>query len=388
MLNFHKMIKYDPIYLGTAVGTWLVVIVISLISPSATDDNSVQLLCGHLLMLLAILISINEVAYPGGYYPRYLALATEYLATLWLWTLQPDSFLAIYSIILVAQLNFFFSKRFCLGFIIASMGGFYLLQSLYWQYPHALRETLLFSAFHIFAWLTASRAATEQAAKEQALQAHKALEANSLLLADSSKQSERLRIARELHDAIGHQLTALSIKLEVASLAACDNFQARSEIQQCRELTGQLLADIRQVVSDYRDDSDLNFNAALTLMLEGIPKLDIEVVNGLQSISRADIASALLRTIQEAITNSLRHSSTNKLRLVFSSDAQGLHLSIQDFGLLLKPITPGNGLNGMRERIEALGGELRVIGRTGSGLELKIDIPVADSSRGHGIKKL
>lgn len=367
--------KYDPVYFASGIGTWLIVCLISLISAADSPINYQQLCLGHATVLISMLISTNESPYNGGYYPRYIALIIQFCATIWLWTLQSDSFLAIYSIILVAQLNFYFSRRRCLVYVAISMAIFYILQSHYWHYPFALKETLLFTAFHIFAWLIGSRTATEQAAREEAVQAQKTLEANSLLLADSSKQGERLRIARELHDAIGHQLTALAIKLEVASLSARDNPQAQAEIQQCRDLTGQLLQEIRAVVSDYRNDNGLDFAEALNLMVADIPRLDVEVINASIAIDRADVASALLRSVQEAVTNSLRHSSTNKLQLIFSVEQSSLQLIIRDRGLLLKPITPGNGLKGMRERIEALGGHFEIKAQIGTGLELIINIP-------------
>src|SRR5699024_6253562 len=91
----------------------------------------------------------------------------------------------------------------------------------------------------------------EEKARSQLAEANVRLRAASALLADSSRAEERLRIARELHDLVGHQLTVLSLELEIASHQ--DSGDATGSVARARDLTRGLLADLRTTVGEMRD---------------------------------------------------------------------------------------------------------------------------------------
>ncbi len=129
------------------------------------------------------------------------------------------------------------------------------------------------------------------------------------LLAKSSRLAERLRIAHELHDLIGHHLTALSLNLEVAG------GKAKAHIETSQGLAKELLSDVREAVGSLRAGG-LELSGAIVVLVQDIPtpKVHVEVADALK-IDDPQRAQVLLRVVQEVITNTVRHARAENLWL-------------------------------------------------------------------------
>lgn len=229
------------------------------------------------------------------------------------------------------------------GFESLMLGGFYLLIQLATVFSTA---TLL----------------REKRMRAELAQAHVELKAAGVLLADSTRTAERLRISRELHDLIGHQLTVLTLNLEAAR--HLDDETARGHIERADEVARGLLRDVRATVGEMRArPSDLR--RSLEEMVEGIPGLavDISVGPGLDLQEEHEVA--FLRLAQEAVTNTIRHSEARRLSIDVSREGDQFALVARDDGIGARLPELGNGLRGLRERFESLGGELTVDGTAG-----------------------
>ncbi|WP_161630652.1 sensor histidine kinase [Pseudoduganella violaceinigra] len=199
------------------------------------------------------------------------------------------------------------------------------------------------------------------------------LRATQSLLADTVRSSERLRIARDLHDAVGHHLTALKLHLDLATRQSAS--QPLPALVTANELTHTLLAEVRSVVSAERQEARVNLRHALELLCAGIPSPSIQLSMG-DGVADCPPATAhtLLSCVQEAITNTVRHAGANQLTIDVQCDSKGFAARIADDGRGARGAPEGNGLSGMRERLSELGGML-VAGSGAQGFALEISVP-------------
>src|SRR5688572_9136620 len=197
-------------------------------------------------------------------------------------------------------------------------------------------------------------------------------------LAEASRQNERLRIAREIHDVLGHQLTGQILTLEVATHQT--QGVALSHVEQSLALAKMMLGDLRNAVRDLRESPPVDFPEALRSLLARMPKLETSFeLPGDLVINDPQTAATVLRCVQEAATNTLRHSGASSFRVTMHADKNELVLELSDNGTSSPNIVPGNGLAGMRERVEALSGRLHWQSSNG-GFELRIFLPLRQSA--------
>ena len=212
-------------------------------------------------------------------------------------------------------------------------------------------------------------------AREEQRRLNAELRATRALLAESSRMSERLRISRELHDLLGHHLTALSLNLEVAGHLA--EGKALDHVRQSHTLAKLLLTDVREAVSEMREERGIDLTNALRVLVEGVPALNValDLPDRLQ-IEDPERAQVLLRCAQEIITNCVRHAGASHLTLRLTQDETGIVLAAKDNGRGCEQAVPGNGLRGMRERLSAYGGQVDIITAPGQGFSLTVRIPL------------
>ncbi|HEX5759157.1 MAG TPA: histidine kinase [Thermoanaerobaculia bacterium] len=230
-----------------------------------------------------------------------------------------------------------------------------------------------FGALQLFALQTARTAQRERAARQELELANQALREARLRLDAAARDTERLRIARELHDLMGHHLTALGFSLEAAT--HCPPTQVAAHVAAARDLVGELLHDVREVVSAFRGEAVLDLAAGLRVLAASVdePRVHVEVPASLLAAPTG--AHALLRCAQEVVTNSIRHGGGRNLWLQLRDLDGGLLLAARDDGRGAAGAVEGHGLRGMRERLEELGGWMRWQSEEGRGFRLQVWLP-------------
>ncbi len=198
--------------------------------------------------------------------------------------------------------------------------------------------------------------------------------ATQSLLTQNTRIAERVRISRDLHDLVGHHLTALTLNLEVASHTC--NEETKVHVERATSVARLLLSDVREVVSDLRSADQVNLKEALEALARGVPELKItfDIPEGLASLD-PQRAQILLRCAQEVITNTVRHAQAESLVMGLASDAEGLALTAQDDGVGTPELNPGNGINGMRERLREFGGRLEISTGPNVGFRIRAWLP-------------
>jgi two-component system, NarL family, sensor histidine kinase DesK len=189
-----------------------------------------------------------------------------------------------------------------------------------------------------------------------------------------AKLAERERIARDLHDVLGHTLSVITLKSELAGkLIDRDPQRAGKEIREVEEISRQALSEVRDAIRGYRSrglEAELA-QAKLTLETAGLAvKCDASRV-ALPALQEG----VLLMAVREAVTNVVRHAQARNCSLRLEQQNGSCYLEIEDDGRG-GPQGEGNGLRGMRERVEMLGGTLRRDSQTGT--RLTITLPLKD----------
>jgi two-component system sensor histidine kinase DesK len=187
-----------------------------------------------------------------------------------------------------------------------------------------------------------------------------------------AKIAERERIARDLHDLLGHTLSLIVLKSELASrLTATDPARAADEIRDVECISREALAQVRAAVRGYRS---AGFDSELREAMRALEAAGIQVETSMEPppLSPAQ-ETVFAMALREAVTNVVRHAHATVCRLTLRKVGQFCEMVVTDNGLG-GALDEGSGLSGMRERVEALGGALD---RDGSqGTRLRIRVPV------------
>ena len=250
------------------------------------------------------------------------------------------------------------------------------LAILHWPTDMAVGLTVAFTLpYSLLALLIAHFAARQTRARNELARANAELRAAQALLAGSSRMAERARISAELHDLLGHHLTALSLNLEAASHQA--EGKAKESVEKAQSLARLLLADVREAVSAVSGESRLDLAKALTPIVEEIPRprVHLDLAEDVE-ITDPCYAHALVRCVQEIVTNAARHSEGENLWIELRPAEEGIEVRARDDGRGAREVKPGQGLTGMRRRLEELGGRVRVAGEPGNGFRVEAWVPL------------
>ncbi|WP_242878509.1 sensor histidine kinase [Stenotrophomonas maltophilia] len=239
----------------------------------------------------------------------------------------------------------------------------------------AVMQSLLYGGFSMFIFVTSLVARQQTEARDEQRRLNSELRATRALLAESARVNERTRISRELHDLLGHQLTALTLNLEVAGHLA--EGQALERVKRSHTLAKLLLGNVREVVSQLRETGAIDLAAALRPLTENVPSLDIQLeIEDPLNVEDPQRAHVLLRCTQEIITNAVRHAGARHLWIkVYREAPDRVVVEARDDGVGADMVNVGNGLRGMRERLQQCGGQLQIETRPGEGFRLRATVP-------------
>ncbi|WP_214410809.1 sensor histidine kinase [Sphaerisporangium fuscum] len=191
---------------------------------------------------------------------------------------------------------------------------------------------------------------------------------------------ERLRIARDLHDLLGHSLSLIVLKSELAGrLAEQGSDKAVGEIRDVESVARLALQEVREAVTGYRRRglSEELDNARSALAAAGVRA----VVRTLGT-PLPDVLDGLFGwAVREGVTNVVRHAGASSCEITVAFQDGGASMEIDDDGTQAGPCRPGSGLTGLTERVQAAGGTVEAGPRPGGGFRLRVAVPAAVESR-------
>lgn len=199
----------------------------------------------------------------------------------------------------------------------------------------------------------------------------------------SAKLMARNKLAEEMHDTIGHTLTASIVSLDgVAQLIEKNPEEALRLLSKSKTLLKESLSDVRQTVRNLKDQSDLSdqdLNIRLMALVKHVTTtshLSIDMRYTLKNVPTALHDYVIYNTVQEALTNILRHSNANHVTVDVHEENATIDVTIHDNGTGEKSFPYGFGLNTMQQRMLALGGTLHTEIRPKQGFTVQGKLPV------------
>jgi signal transduction histidine kinase len=216
-------------------------------------------------------------------------------------------------------------------------------------------------------------------------------EANARAATDAARRiadDERLRIAQEVHDVVGHGLAAINMQAEIAlHLLHRKPEQAESALTAISRTSKQGLDELRATLAAVRrggDRTPMPGLSQLPALRERLAHAGLPVTLSIDGEPAAALPGAVdlaaYRIVQEALTNVLRHagSTTAEVRIVYGME--GLDIEVTDAGVGGVPVPGGSGIAGMRERVTALGGDLEAGPKPGGGFRVHAVLPLPDGA--------
>jgi signal transduction histidine kinase len=282
-------------------------------------------------------------------------------------------------VVIAAQLGLSASLRHGLSWILLQTLATAIAIGLHWAPRPAILLAPPYLGFQLFAFLTVRFAARESASRRALAEGNAELRRAQDLLADRARQDERLRLARELHDALGHHLTAMSLNLEVAAHQTGD--PARESVRTAQSLARLLLHDVKEIAGALQDEEEIDLGRELRRLAGEIPvpRVHLDLPPDLQ-VGTTRRSRAVLRCVQEIVTNAIRHGEARNLWVALRSERGLLRLAAHDDGRGAEHLRDGGGLSGMRCRLEELGGSLSIETSPASGFFVRATLPRDDPS--------
>jgi two-component system sensor histidine kinase DesK len=195
-------------------------------------------------------------------------------------------------------------------------------------------------------------------------------------LARLAVSEERLRIARDLHDLLGHSLSVIALKSELAGkLVEREPARAAAELDDIQAVTRTALAEVREAVQGYRrlTLAEALESAQAALAAAGI---DCDLADTDVTLP-AEVDAVLAWAVREGTTNVIRHSHAMHCAIRVRADGDRAALEMEDDGSAAPTVSRGSGLSGLRERAERVRGELEAGARPEGGFRLRLTVPLA-----------
>ena len=243
---------------------------------------------------------------------------------------------------------------------------------------------ILFSLALLFVFLLVDALLSVHRNQQKLEIAHAQLQQYALQVEGQAALQERNRIAREIHDSLGHSLTAQTILLEnVLLFWGQDTEQAKSYLLKAKDSSYQALKEVSRAVAALRDSPQPNksLQTAIPELVNQVcqsssmtPTCEINITAPLSD----ELSLAAYRIVQEALTNVVKHAQATQLSVKLATKPQSLYVQVLDNGKGFDPSknTTGFGLRGMKERAIALGGTCQIWSSPGAGCRISVILPL------------
>jgi signal transduction histidine kinase len=248
---------------------------------------------------------------------------------------------------------------------------------------HIVAETLVFGLGVFFVLQLTNRILSERQMRRKLAQAHEQLQEYAQKIEELATVQERNRIARDIHDSLGHALTSLNIQMQTAvKLWEKEPIQAHSFLTQAQSLGKTAMQEVRKSISTLREDAkeepplETRIETLVDDFRRGTGLLICTNICRCGRVSKP-VAKTIYRTVQEALTNIFKYAEATEVTIELQTTSTELSLTVEDNGKGFDPQQQrsGFGLQGMQERITSVDGQFQLITSPGEGCRIEVEIP-------------
>ena len=248
---------------------------------------------------------------------------------------------------------------------------------------HLVAETLVFGLGIFFVLQLTNKILTERQMRQKLANANEQLKEYSQKIEELATVQERNRIARDIHDSLGHALTSLNIQMQTAvKLWEKEPTQAHSFLTQAQSLGKTAMQEVRKSISTLREDGreEQPLEARIETLVDDYRKgtglFICTNISRCSSVSKP-VAKTIYRIIQESLTNIFKYAEATEVKIQLKTTPEQLSLTIEDNGkgFDLKKKRSGFGLRGMQERVTTVNGRFELITSPKNGCRIEVKIP-------------
>lgn len=331
------------------------------------------------------------------YNKYYTSLLLSFIVGVWLFFTYTDFYFYALLFEILIFLNEKFLKIFLISHILIYLGRHiysnnvitYILSADYWKENGLdFLEGTLFYIMGIFIFLYI-RVEFNERIKAQKLndelnEAYKKLKEYSSKIEELTITKERNRVASDIHDSLGHSLTALIMHLDfLENVVDKDGEKTKAIISKCQNLARESMTGLRGAVYALKEERQskglrISINELIDnfMVNEGI-EISLNLEEALENIS-PDIKNIIYRTVQEALTNGIRHGKATEFSIDIFDVQDGVEFKINDNGMGCEKIVMGNGLYNIEKRIYSVDGRVKFSGKTDKGFLIDAYIPLKE----------
>ena len=370
MSSLHKDLQKDWLLHFSGFITWSVICYLSLINLNSGSEFFLKL-SAFIVFYFSFGCIVFSEKNPESILKKVL-LALEIVTVLLLISYDRYNVAAILLVLIATQLpSMFTRKQALLLMFLVSVVHFCIAYD--GSFISSFFQVIIYFMLQVFGFSAIETVRREEKAKKELAAINQELLATRFMLKATSQKQERLRISRDLHDVIGHQLTALSLNLEVAKHKVSQEFKPL--LEENLQLAKTLLTDVRQVVKEMRDQEQFNLVSSLENLINQLPNCQLKVISS-PDINSLQLKQQLMFCLQEGVSNALRHGKANLFTFTSEKTDNNLMIELSDNGSAKKTSSNssfGSGLAGMKERLIDFTGEVELITNE-NGCTLKIHV--------------
>ena len=359
-----KMIRHTTDWTHSTIASWLGVTIACLYYSQSSLDMGLQIPV-HLALLCLLYFVIKR---PNDHVQK-VALS-YFLLIVCLMQLTPTALIFIHLIMFTAIFSAHFSPLKMSLCVISILTSYSLSNYSRWAGDIPWVTLMVWTFFSIMNWFVSRKIIESLNIHYQSRQNYKELRATQSLMSAMSAEQERLNISRELHDTLGHKLTALSINLDFAKRQA-EGKHAKN-IALCHTLSQEVLEEVRLIVTKQRRQNNL-LSAGLAQVLSATPQLKSTLIIAPELTHINEQASlCIIRFCQEMVSNALKHAQADSLYFEVSlsksaidpalhTDKVHQYITAKSFHNQPETRLPiaRNGLTGLSERLELEHGQFK-----------------------------
>jgi signal transduction histidine kinase len=348
--------------------------------PACVSSGGLAIWVGAFVVFGVVFFRASRADAPEGRKASHLLLI-QTLAALGMNLVLCTGFEAGLLVVVAVELGLLLPLAWALPWLALQSILIFVLAMHHMSWPGSAHWSIAMLGGQAFAFTIAAMAGREAAARRALEVTNAELEATRESLAQKSRDGERLRIARELHDLLGHDLIALHLELERARHLA--SREAKEPLERAHAVAKTLLSDLRKAVTNLRENEgsiDVAERLRSVVCNVSTPRIHLEAPSSFD-LADVELANAVVRCAQEIVTNAIKHAAAENLFISLARTDGHIELSARDDGRGSLTLVPGNGLAGMRERLEKLGGKLTLETADREGFSVRATLPVAKEGR-------